>query len=56
MKAHIVSIRLSEAEFARIACLPPHPADRSDSDTLRRLLAAACELHEKSAPAASERR
>jgi hypothetical protein len=48
-KSELLHIRLSEAELARVLQLPAHPADRSVSDTVRRLLALACDNVERSA-------
>jgi hypothetical protein len=50
-KSHLIHIRCTEPELARIAALPRHPADRSDSDTYRRLLAFACQQLERQLPA-----
>ncbi len=46
-KSQLVHVRLSEPELARILQLPPHPADRSTSDTVRRLLSLACDKLER---------
>jgi hypothetical protein len=51
-KSQSVTVRFTEAELGRIVALPRHPADRSESDKIRRMLAERAEQVEKSiAPA-----
>jgi hypothetical protein len=46
-KTHSITVRFAEHELARLLALPRHPADRSESDRIRRMLAERAEQIEQ---------
>jgi hypothetical protein len=52
-KSQSVTVRFTEAELGRLLALPRHPADRSESDRIRRMLAERAEQRAAGRPPAS---